>query len=63
VDVSQYVPRDRRAEFLAASTWRVIGPATGASMKVRVVWRDNVSTTNVWRIQDLDSYTGQAGRF
>ncbi len=36
--------------------WRVVGDVQGVSLKTRVIWRDNDSFKNSWRIQDLDTY-------
>ena len=52
VNVSDYVKG-----IGADTSWRVIGPVRGVSLKVRVIWKDNASDpTNRWRIQDLDTY-------
>jgi len=36
--------------------WRVVGEVQGVSLKTRVIYRDNDSYKNSWRIQDLDTY-------
>lgn len=46
-----------RNEFIAAETnWGLASDVNGVSLKTRVIWRDNNSQTNTWRIQDLDTY-------
>ena len=60
--VDDIVPLSARADFGKAvnsgdvNAWSVVGPATGTSVKTRVIWRDNNSTANRWRVQDMDTY-------
>lgn len=51
VDVAGHMPN-----LKDAASWRVNGAASGASLKVRVIWKDNASESNTWKIQDRDTY-------
>lgn len=57
IDVFQYIPFLQRDEFTqAGNDWRVFGNPAGVSMKTRVIWRDNNSPSNSWRVQDVDTF-------
>jgi type II secretory pathway pseudopilin PulG len=45
------------------TNWDVFGDIKGVSLKVRVIWKDNASTSNAWRIQDLDTYITRGDGF
>ena len=56
VNVYNNLPSGVQAEFAGATGWNVTGAVTGVSIKSRVIYRDTDSTTNRWRVQDMDSY-------
>ena len=56
IPVSQYLPLLSRSDFASATSWQVIGTLSGVSVKSRVIWRDNDSNENRWRVQDTDTY-------
>lgn len=61
VNVRDYIPVTQRSAFdSAGDNWRVVGVASGVSLKARVIWKDNASTSNTWRIQDLDTFLTRA---
>lgn len=60
VDLANALRQDIVGKYMPGikdpNAWGVYGPMRGVSLKVRVIWKDNASTTNVWRIQDLNTY-------
>lgn len=61
VDLGPQTPLNRlmpglKSGITPEQAWRVVGAANGVSLKTRVIWHDNNSTSNAWRIQDVDTY-------
>jgi type II secretory pathway pseudopilin PulG len=56
IQVRDYLPLTSRSEFASAQNWQVAGNISGVSIKSRAIWRDNDSTENRWRLQDMDAY-------
>ncbi len=53
---SQDIINKHMPGIAAGSAPRVVGTISGVSLKVRVIWKDNASTSNAWRVQDLNTY-------
>ena len=58
IDVSKYLASsvNQAGEFADAPEWYPYGSIQGVSAKARVIYHDNNSTSNAWRIQDLDTF-------
>ncbi|HVK03210.1 MAG TPA: hypothetical protein VM490_07025 [Armatimonadaceae bacterium] len=56
-DMTQIAPEITGGNVVA---WRIFGPVQGVSVKTRVIWKDNQTFRNPWRVQDLESIITQA---
>mgnify|MGYP001205255177 FL=1 len=57
VDVTRIAPQITAA---GVTGWNVHGNIHGVSVKTRVIWKDNQTFRNPWRVQDLESIIPQA---
>ncbi len=66
VELGRYLPYADREAFAGRGADPVVSwlpvEINGVSVKTRVVWRDNDSVTDPWRVQDIDSYLTQPKR-
>jgi hypothetical protein len=56
VNVADYLPAQAKTDLGAGgSNLQVVGTVQGVSVKTRVIWRDNETVRERWRIMDMDS--------
>jgi type II secretory pathway pseudopilin PulG len=55
-NVSDYIPFLNQADFQNSTSWQVVGPILGVSVKTRVIWHDNDTPNERWHVQDMDSF-------